>query len=69
MMIIDGEILEIKCHECGHKFGPIIGYGPCAPNEIMRRGALLKNPPKCNKCGSTNVSRITFLNRILDIFR
>lgn len=63
-MVIDGEILDFKCKECGFKFKHIIGYGPICPNPWLRHEMLKKNPPQCPKCRSFNV-RQTILRKIL----
>lgn len=62
-MIIDGEILDFECKECGFKFKHIIGYGPICPNPIVRRDSLRKKPPVCPACKSKNVKQ-TFQSRI-----
>ena len=64
MFIIDGEELSLQCKQCGTNYKHIIGYGPCAPNELMRRESLRKNPPHCPKCGSSNYKQISLLDTI-----
>lgn len=63
-MIIDGEILNFKCKDCGSKFKRMIGYGPICPNPVLRRELLRKNPPVCPKCKSKNVTQ-TFWSKLL----
>lgn len=61
-MIIDGEELRMKCRRCGHEFKHIIGYGPVAPTFWLRAQKLKENPPKCPKCGSMDVKKLTLFD-------
>ena len=56
--IFDGEVLNYKCNACNHKFGRIIGYGCCCPNEGMRKKILEEHPTTCPECNSRSVERI-----------
>ena len=64
MQIIDGEILKMKCKDCGHKFEHMIGYGPVCPTPWLRKKILKEKPPRCPECRSQNVKSLNFLERL-----
>lgn len=43
-MIIDGEILDFKCKDCGSKFKHFIEYGPMCPNCCLEDKCLKRIP-------------------------
>ena len=53
-MFIDGEVVQLRCKDCGERFSRMVGYGPICPTPEFRSKMLKENDTRCPKCNSRN---------------
>lgn len=53
-MVIDGEVVKLRCKDCGEQFSKMLGYGPIFPTPSIRRCLLKESDTRCPKGGSRN---------------